>query len=184
MAMTLDTHTHTVREGNFILSLDEVVETIRDDALAQARRKLDALWQGRDLSTLLRRHDFFDYFKYGLASSVAKVLAANDDSVQAVYAYDPSINQESEVDDDLPQDAGVHLLVLVTTPSPALSAFVAALDRALTASLKDLPSPRWSQRVSVLDVNLVTEEDVRRGANYAGLLSGVFAPPLRIWQRA
>ena len=28
------------------------------------------------------------------------------------------------------------------------------------------------------------EDDVRRGSGYAGLVSGVFAPPFKVWQRA
>ena len=115
---------------------------------------------------------------------VSNALAANDPNVQAIYAYDPSTNADSETEEEITPDATVHLLVQVTMPSAALQAFIASLDRALLASLKDLPSPRFAQRESVLNVNLITEDDIRHGANFAGLLSGVFAPPLKIWQRA
>jgi len=167
-----------------VLHLEEVAETIRDDALAQARKKIGALRRGANLAGLLERPDFLDYFKYGLASGVANVLAANDQNVQAVYVYDPALDAGSEAGEDPPRDVGVHLLVWVTTPSAALEALIASLDRALAASLKDLPAPGFRQRESILDVNLLSDDDMRRGVNYAGLLKGLFAPPLPVWRRA
>lgn len=164
--------------------LVEVAETIRADALAQARAKLDPAWRDAHVASLLNRPDFIDYFKYGVAVGVSSALVANDQNIQAIYTYDPSTNADSDAGEDMPQDATVHLLVRVTTSTAALEAFVSSLDRALTASLKDLPSPRFAQRESILDVNLVTEDDVQRGSGYAGLLSGIFAPPLKVWQRA
>ena len=163
--------------------LDDMAETIRADALTLAREKLGLPQHGSNLVSLLRQPGF-DYFKYGLAMGVSNALAANDPNVQAIYAYDPSTNADSETEEEITPDATVHLLVQVTMPSAALQAFIASLDRALLASLKDLPSPRFAQRESVLNVNLITEDDIRHGANFAGLLSGVFAPPLKIWQRA
>jgi hypothetical protein len=82
-----------------------------------------------------------------------------------------------------PVDATVHLLVLVKSSSAALEAFISALDRALAASLTSLPSPKFTERGSILDVNLLTEKDVESGRGYAVLLSSVFTPPLKIWQR-
>ena len=82
-----------------------------------------------------------------------------------------------------PVDATVHLLVLVNSSSAALEAFISALDRALTASLTSLPSPKFAERDSILDVNLLTEKDVESGRGYAVLLSSVFTPPLKVWQR-
>ena len=165
-------------------ALDEVAETIRDNALASARVKLWEPERSADLAALLCRADFLDYFKYGLASGVARTLAASDPNVQAVYVYDPSTNADSDSGEDMPQDATVHLLLRVTQSSAALEAYIVALDRALAASLIALPSPRFAQRESILDVNSVSDDDVRRGVNYAGLLAGVFAPPLNIWRCA
>jgi hypothetical protein len=73
--------------------------------------------------------------------------------------------------------------VVVQSPSAALDAFIASLDRALTASLNELPSPKFEQRTSILDVNILTEGDVKQGRGYAVLLSSVFTPPLQVWQR-
>ncbi len=167
-----------------VLHLEEVAETIRDDALAQAREKMGALQRRADLAGLLARLDFLDYFKHGLASGVANVLAANDQNVQAVYVYDPALDAGSEAGEDPPRDTGVHLLVRVITPSAALAALIASLDQALAASLKDLPASGFRQRESVLDVNIISDDDMRRGVNYAGLLKGLFAPPLPVWRRA
>jgi hypothetical protein len=167
-----------------VLRLEEVAETIRDDALAQAHHKVGGFQRGADLASLLEHPAFLDYFKHGLATGAANVLAANDQNVQAVYSYDPACDAGSEAGEDPPRDAGVHLLVWVTTPSAALEALIVSLDQALAASLKDLPAPGFRQRESVLDVNLISDDDIRRGVNYAGLLKGLFAPPLQVWQRA
>jgi hypothetical protein len=74
-------------------------------------------------------------------------------------------------------------LVQVAKPSAALEVLIVSLDKELTAKLRALPSTRFAERASVLDVNLLTEEDVRLGTGYAVMLSSVFAPPLKVWQR-
>lgn len=163
--------------------LDEVAETIRDDAIAQARQKLGAAHCRTGLDSLLRRPDFLGYFTHGLASGVVNVLAASDQAVHAVYTYDPSINPDAEAGAYLPHEVAVHLIVVITAPASALEALIAALDRALTASLKELPSPRFAQRGSLLVVSLVSLEDDRYNTNRAGGWVGLFAAPLEMWRR-
>ena len=163
--------------------LDEVAETIRDDAIAQARQKLGAAQCRTGLDSLLRRPDFVGYFQHGLASGVVNVLAASDQAVHAVYTYDPSINPDDEVDTCLPHDAAVHLIVVVAAPAAALETLISALDRALVASLKELPSPRFAQRESLLVVSLVSRDDIPYDTDCAGGWVGLFAAPLEIWRR-
>jgi len=166
-----------------VLPMRDLAETLRDDALTQARGKFSALQRGADLRALLDLPGFLDAFKHALACGIAKALAENAQFVQAVYTYDPSINPDCESGEDLPVSATVHLLVLVSKSSAALEALIVSLDEALTGKLRELPSNKFAQRTSVLDVNLLTEQDVQRGVGYAALLSSVFAPPIRIWQR-
>ena len=184
MATEILTHETELKEADFRVSyLDEMAETIRDKALRQAREKVRRRYRDLDLAPLLQRADFFDYFKYGLAYGVAEALAANDTQVQAVYTYDPTLNPDSESSEERPLDAMVHLLVVVKKPSAALEAFIAALDRAVTMGLKALPATPFAQCESVLDVRVITEKDVRLGLGYAAMLSSVFTPPLKVWQR-
>ena len=46
-----------------------------------------------------------------------------------------------------------------------------------------LPSPLLADRRSILDVNVVTEEAVKHKTGSANLLSSIFAPPLKLWER-
>jgi hypothetical protein len=179
--LTDETVTAATREK--VLPLQELAETLNEDALEQARQKLLPPQRGSELRALLETPAFLDAFKYGLASGVAKALSENDRSVQAVYTYDPSTNPDSESGVDLPMSAMVHLLVRVTKSSAALEAFIATLTRALTAELKNLPSDRFARIESVLDVNLVTEQQIRLGAGHAVLLSSLFTPPIKLWER-
>lgn len=166
-----------------VLPMQDLAEALRDTALTQARGKCSAFQREQDLKTLLDDPAFLDAFKHAVACGVARALVENAQFIQAIYTYDPSSNPDSESGEDLPVSVTVHLLVLVSQPSAALGTLIESLDQALTGKLRELPSDKFAQRTSVLDVNLVTERDVQQGVGYAALLSSVFAPPIRIWQR-
>ena len=135
------------------------------------------------LLSLLARRDFLESFKYGLVVRVAEVLAAADHNVLGVYTYDVDLNPDAELGGEVPLDVTARLLVHVSTPSAALEAFIAALDRALLASLEELPTPLFRERTFILDVNPITDQDIQRRLGLAKLLTSPFAPPLKVWQR-
>jgi hypothetical protein len=164
-----------------VTPIDDVAETIHNDALEFARQQVDG--EDAGLISLLGRRDFFESFQYGLVSKVAEVLAATDRNILAVYTYDVDMNPDAEIGGELPLDATARLLVHVSTPSAALQAFISALDRALLASLKELPSPLFKERAFILDVNLITDQDIQQRIGFAKLLTSPFAPPLKVWQR-
>ncbi len=168
-----------------ISSIFETTETIRDNALNRARKKILPREQDVELSKLLERRDFVDYLKHALAQEIAQVLASNDQRIQSIYLFEESTNPDAETEDYLSSvDLTVHLLALVTSATAALEAFIASLDRALTEALSELPSSEFSRRTSFLDVLPVTESDVEQGQGYAILLSSIYARPLKIWERA
>jgi hypothetical protein len=161
----------------------DVAKSILDDALARAAQKLPVSERTASLEKLLSLPVFQSSFKYGMAQGVARVLSENDKFVCAVYVYEPSMNSDIESGEDLPQSATVHLLVLVGKSSAALQALIDSLDRSLVAALRELPCSKFKQRTSVLDVNIVTEQEVQMRTGYAVLLSSLFAPPIKLWPR-
>lgn len=150
--------------------LSEVAETVCLEAVNLVRQNVPELRSVGHMETLIRRPDFIGPFKCGLAVCLGKVLGANDDRVRAVFHYDQT-------------DPQLHLLVLVTEPTAALTAFLAALDRALTIELHNLHVPEFASRDRVLDAHLITPKEVRLGLGDAVLLSAVQAVPTRIWTR-
>ena len=164
-----------------VTPIDDVAETIRNDAIEFARRQVDGKDAG--LISLLGRRDFFESFKYGLTTRVAEVMAATDPNILAIYILDLDMNPDAEIGGELPLDATARLLVHVSTPSAALEAFIGALDRAMLTSLKELPTALFKERVFILDVNLITDQDIQQRVGFAKLLTSPFAPPLKVWQR-
>ena len=164
-----------------VTSVDEVAETLRDDALARTKEKLNE--HDGSLISLFTRRDFFESFKYELTVQVAELLAASDRNVQAVYTFDADANPDAEAGEELPPDPTLRLMLVVSTPSAALQAYVDSLDRALVSSLKTLPSPLFKQRELILDVSLLTGQDIEQRRGYAKLLTSIFAPALKVWER-
>jgi len=150
--------------------LSEVAETVCLEAVNLVRQYVPALAPIGHLETLVRRPDFIGPFKCGLAVCLGKVLGANDDRVQSVFHADPT-------------ETTLHLLVLVNKPTAALAAFIAALDRALTIELHNLHVPEFAGQDRVLDVHLITPQEVRLGLGDAARLASVHSAPTRIWSR-
>jgi hypothetical protein len=153
-----------------IWHLSEVAETVCLEAVNLVRQRLPELRSIAHLETLVRRPDFAGPFKCGLAVCLGKVLGANDSRVRAVFHYDHA-------------DTELHLLVLVSEPTAALTAFLAALDRAMAIELRNLHVPEFAAGQRALDVHLITPKDVRLGLGDAALLSAVQAAPIRVWTR-
>lgn len=160
--------------------LADVAVTIRDDALEQAREGMGPLAKRLDQHALFGRAEFVERFRYGMAKAAALSIAANDTRVEAVYLFDAESNPE-------PGDSSivdsVSLLAVVSSPTAALESFISSLDRSLAHSLKDLNPQLFKQRESILDVKLITREDIANKTGYAVLLGSIHAPALRIWQR-
>lgn len=166
-----------------VLEIDQLAQMLTDDALTHARAKLGSRDRGLDAAILLGRPHFVGSLKARLASGIAAALAENDRRVRAVYTWDPALNADSEDGVELLPDLTLHLIVQVESSSAALQAFIEALDHALVAGLHELPSPLFAQRSSWIDATIVTDRDVQLGLGAAGLLSAVFAPPIKVWDR-
>ena len=158
-----------------VIYLQQAVEVLRDQAIERARSKLAPHDQSLPLAQLLQRADFLDYLRYQLATGIARILAENEPRVGEVYLYDPAGTQSA--------DPAIHALVRVSAPSAALQAFISSLDRALLGSLRALPASNFAQRQFILDISLISDADVAQGRGYASMLSSLFAPPLKIWER-
>lgn len=185
MATTLrPDKTKTKPHTKQVTQLEEIAETIHHDALEVSQAKLSTFQRGMSLSQLLQDPLFLESFKRNMADGVAKAIGASDKQVTAVYTFNPSANPDAESGDYLPLDGSIHMLALVNNASAGLEAYIASLDRALAASLRELPSPTYDQGTSVLNVILITEKDVEQRRGYAALLTSIFAPPLKVWQRA
>ena len=163
--------------------LEEKMNGLINTAIEVAQAKLSLSLRKTDLGELFQRHDFMNYFKYNLSENISDILSENDKKILEVHLFEPSANPDAESGEYLPMDASLHLLVLVKSASAGLTALISSLDRALVKSIKDLPSPLFKNLESALDIIPVTKEEVENRTGYAALLTSIYAPPLRIWQR-
>jgi hypothetical protein len=167
-----------------LTQLEKVARKICNAALAEAATKLMPIQQDLGLEYLFQHRNFVQNFKYSLAKGVAQTLAQHDKRVRAVYWFEPAANPDVEAGEYFLVGPTIHLLVLVEAASVALDTFVAALERGLIERLNELPAALFTECRLLLDVNLVTLEAVKHRTGLANLLSSIFAPPLKLWERA
>ena len=122
------------------------------------------------------------YCIYGMAKSVATSLGAMDENIKSVYVYDYDATPEDLCFDmSDPSAPMVHLIIWTERKTAALSALIAALDRALACVYADvLDRP---QIKSLLDVQMIDNEDVDSCKGYGALLSSLHHRPMQIWAR-
>lgn len=171
------------KKGLKSLSMQEVAAEIYREAIDQARLKLDVKARNEALPVLLRRPDFLETFSYALACGVAKILAASDQNIKAIYTYDTTQNPDCELEEETSVKRSVDLIVHCERASTGLKKRVESLDEALTVEQRALPLESFRHLASVLNCCFVTDEDIRSGEGSAILLGSAFTRPTRIWVR-
>jgi hypothetical protein len=122
-----------------VSDLRDMADAIRDQALAETYQSSGKGASGVRRAGVVERSTCPHQFLRSLATGTAKMLAANDQRVVAVYGYQPARPVASEQQAEPSPAIAIHLLIVVTAPSAALLALVASLTRALAASLRALP---------------------------------------------
>lgn len=166
-----------------ILDTAELTESILEDAFKYANGKMMILSGSANNGELLARRDYLEAFRVGLGNAVTQALIENDGSIVSVFRFEPTANSDSETEEDLPVDGNVYLIALVDRPSAGLEAFAVSLNRALTERMNSFSPAIYKKYSAVLDVKFVTSEEVEKRKGYAVLLTSIFSPPTRIWQR-
>ena len=170
-------------QGIRVSHVEDVTKQLLEDSINTALEKVSRYNRNKSLEDLFQDFYFFEQFNYCLSTKIAEMLAQNDERIQAVYQFGESMNPGSESGEYPPIDPCVHLLCLVEKSSAGLEAYIDGLDRALTKEMRDLPASCYAKLSSVLDICIVTEEDVENRKGYASLLKSLHAPPLCVWRR-
>jgi hypothetical protein len=126
-----------------------------------------------------------EYMRYALAQQVAEYLGSVDDSITAIYTYEPEYATGSDTTGPVhPRvQPGLNLIARVNRKSAALSSVVASLSAALAEQLKQLGCPNANALCRELDVNLADEQDVQKRIGYGALIGSLYVRPIEVWHR-
>ena len=145
-------------------------------ALNDAKDQLHPLIRSVELDHLDRRSEFVYAFKCALEQRIAKKLAAWQPAIQAVFQFD-----ESPMENGISWDGSIHLLIKVPRLSNALKTLGRKLDRSLVKCLKQLDWSRFRERQSILEIQQVTPNELRRGVSYGAMFWAVYTGPVKVW---
>ena len=121
------------------------------------------------------------YCHYSIAKKVAESLGALDEKVKAVYIVDYDATPEDLCFSAGTQASLIHLIVWAERKTNALASLVGALDRALVRRYVDMIGTH--QLAHLLDVQVVTDDDVENRTGYGAMLSSLHNQPIQIWKR-
>lgn len=147
-----------------------------ENALSDAKSQLHPLLQNIELNHLDRRAEFLQAFKSAMEQRIARKLAIWQPAIQAVFKYDemPMPNVEN-------WDGSIHLLVKVPRLSDTVKMLGETLGGSLTKRLKQWGWSRCQKRQSILDVQQVTPNEIRRGIGYGAMFCAVYTAPVKVW---
>jgi hypothetical protein len=156
--------------------LKKVANDICEKALTDAKEQLHPLMRNTELHQLRKRREFIQAFKLALEKRIAQKLAVWQPNVQAVFKFDESWMESRDA-----WDGSIHLLVKVPYLSDAIKAFGKKLDQSLTHRLKQLGWSRFQKRQSILEIQQVTQSELRHGVSYGAMFYAVYSVPVKVW---
>jgi hypothetical protein len=126
-----------------------------------------------------------EYLRYGLARGVAEYLGSLDDTVKAIYTYEPEY--ATSVDEPLPDrpnlTPGINLIAWVSRKSAALSSVVTSVSSALAEEYEQLACPKANALCYMLDVKVADDDEVQERTGYGALIGSLYVRPLEIWHK-
>jgi hypothetical protein len=174
--------TRTYDQRKQALNVAELAENIIEQAFSHANRKLIGS-DAKNYEDYLAQRNYLEIFRSGLCNAVTEALIENDSSIISVFRFDPNANPDSETEEDMTADGNVYLIAVVERVSKALVDFAKSLDRALTERLNEFPQTIFKSYSSVLDIKFVTPEEIENRRGFGILLTSVFSPPAKLWER-
>lgn len=143
-------------------------------------------YRGRDqIASALRDEiaEVHDYFRHSLACQLAEYLASLDDTVVSVHTHSYGDAEEEGESRSCYVTAPINLILHVRRKTAALSSVVASLDCSLLADYKALVAPHGQKMASLLDIQMVDDEDVEKGIGFGVVLKSTYNRPVRLWAR-
>jgi len=126
-----------------------------------------------------------EYLRHALAQEMARYLGSVDDTIRAVYTFEPE--QATGGDVAIPArpnlSPGFSLIARVNRKSAALSSVVASLKLALAEEHRRLGCPKANALCSELDVRVIDEDEVEKRTGYGALIHSLYARPIEVWHR-
>lgn len=126
-----------------------------------------------------------EYLHFALAQQVAEYLGSVDDTVQAIYTFEPEygIGFEDTVSDRPNFSPRLNLIARVSRKSAALSSVVASLGSALAEECRQLGCSKANALCYELDVKVVDNDEVQKRVGYGALISSLYVRPIEVWHR-
>lgn len=122
-----------------------------------------------------------EYLRYALVQGVAKYLGSVDDTIKAIYTYEPEY--ASGADYAVPASPGLNLIARVNRKSAALSSVVASVSSALAEEYRELGCPKANALCYGLDVKVADDDEVRKRIGYGALINSLYVRPTEVWHR-
>lgn len=159
-----------------------IVSSIMEDAIDFCVRKTGLKHRGQILEAMHRGDcSVCEYLRHGLAKGVAKYLGSVDDTIEAVYTYEPEY--ATSVDEPVPVSPGLNLIARVSRKSAALSSVVASVGLALAEEYKELGCPKANALCYEIDVKVADDDEVRKRIGYGALINSLYVRPTEVWHR-
>jgi hypothetical protein len=126
-----------------------------------------------------------EYLRYGLARQVAEYLGLVDETVTAIYVYEPEYATEpGAAGSGRPRaQPGMNLIARVSRKTAALSSVVASLSTAMDEELRRLGCPYANALCHELVVHLADEQEVTKRIGYGALVDSLYVRPIEVWHR-
>jgi hypothetical protein len=125
-----------------------------------------------------------DYLKYSLAKKVGECLGSMDETVRAVYIYEPNygVGVDDHFENRLGLKSGINLVAWVERKTAALSSVIVSLNEALVEACKHLDASENGLRY-LLDVKLTDDNEVANRLGYGALVHSIYVRPTEVWSR-
>ena len=158
--------------------LERAANHLCEKALDDAKNKLHPLLQNIDLDCLDQRVEFTHAFKRALEHRIARTFVGWQPGIQAVFQFDEPRGKNHEH-----WDGSIHLLILVSRLSKRVKMLGELLDQSLVKYLRHLGWSRFQTSDSILEIQQVTPNEVRRGISYGAMFYAVYTVPVKVWPK-
>ncbi|MDD5701143.1 MAG: hypothetical protein PHU23_03745 [Dehalococcoidales bacterium] len=176
-----------VSREEFVISLPQVLDPVRTTesivatALEVSTRKMGLSNTGTLISSLKQGEAAaFNYYCYHIAKELGSVLGSWSKNIKAIYTcnYDEAVIEEDDFG-NMRNFFLIHMIIWAEQKNKALNALLDAMDAAMVQQHQHMLGQ--NQLKSILDAQVIDDEDVRNRTGYAALLNSIFQPPIQVW---